>query len=112
MECNQSSYSLLSSPASLSLIFAFRMSEHEPWDDLRVIQYVEHEHLLVARDNRELMQKLRPFDSNFYPIMVEANKQLRRRSETDDNDETQSQLSDPDDATYVEEWDSGDLMAW
>ncbi|KAG9047062.1 hypothetical protein FS837_003148 [Tulasnella sp. UAMH 9824] len=88
------------------------MDEHEPWDDLRVIQYVEHEHLLVARDNIELFKKFRPFNPNFYPIMVEASKQLRRRPETDDNDETQSQLSDPDDATYVEEWDPGNLMAW
>ncbi|KAG8893401.1 hypothetical protein FRC00_010562 [Tulasnella sp. 408] len=88
------------------------MDEHEPWDDLRVIQYVEHEHLLVARANLELFKKLHPFNPEFYPIMVEASKQLRRRPETDDNDEIQSQFSDPDDTTYVEEWDPGDLMAW
>ncbi|KAG8935314.1 hypothetical protein FRC01_003066 [Tulasnella sp. 417] len=41
--------------------------------------------------------------------MVEASKRLRSLPEQDDMDETQS---DPGDATYVQEWDPLDLMAW
>lgn len=84
------------------------MSDIEQLDDVEFFFYAVDEHCKIARANTELLDRLCPFDSNFYPIIHEASKQFHE----DCIDETRSVLSEPDDTTYVEEWDPIELVAW
>ncbi|KAG8946989.1 hypothetical protein FRC04_011285 [Tulasnella sp. 424] len=87
------------------------MSDIEQLDDVEFFFYAVDEHYKIARANTELLDHLCPFGSNFYPIIHEASKQFHPLGE-DCIDETRSVLSEPDDTTYVEEWDPIELVAW
>ncbi|KAG9019852.1 hypothetical protein FRB90_003442 [Tulasnella sp. 427] len=88
------------------------LNPEESITDLQFFFRAFQRHFQLLKENLNMIQTLRPFPvSNFLDILMVAVNELdsKIRGEADDN---MSEVSDPGDSTYEQNWDPLELASW